>query len=566
MLTHLFIRNFVLVTETEIDWHSGLTVLTGETGAGKSIIFDALGLAMGNRAESRLIRHGSEQAEIVATFQQLTPEISAWMGAHELERSEPQELILRRVIRSDGRSRAYINGTPSTTQSLRELSSMLIDIQGQHAHQRLLKSGEQLRLLDQYANTGALLEQMGAQFRLWEQLRHEKRSLEQSEAERHDRVALLQFQLQEFDQLGLLPDELPQLEEEQSRLANGEQLLEGSQLALQLLNGEEGQSAVQQLYRTIAQLEALEPLDPALHPLRTRLLDSALQADEIASELQRQSEQYALDPERLQWLNQRLTTISDLARKHNCSGSELPERHHELQQQLEQLLSTKQQLDQIEEKIRKAHADCADTAEQLHRLRKGAALELQQMVSQEIQGLGMEQGEFRIALSPPSNREFRGNGRDEILFLVTTNSGAPPQPLARIASGGELSRISLAIQIASANQGQTPTLIFDEVDTGVGGGTAERIGQKLQTLGNHTQILCVTHLPQVAAYGHQQLRIEKAGDSPAPEMGGSNQKGVVSRIIPLDGEQRVEEIARMLGGVKITSQSRAHAREMLGAD
>ncbi len=565
MLTHLFIRNFVLVTETEIEWHSGLTILTGETGAGKSIIFDALGLAMGNRAESRLIRHGCDQAEIVATFQEVTPEVTAWMAQHELERSDPQELILRRVIRADGRSRAYINGVPSTTQSLRDLSSLLIDIQGQHAHQRLLKSDEQLRLLDRYAGTDSLLEQMAQQFQCWRQLVNEKSTLEQNEAERHDRATLLQFQLQELDQLGLMPDELQQLEEEQSRLANGEQLLERSQLALQLLNGESEQSAVQQLYRTITQLESLEPLDPAIQPLRERLLDSALQADETASELQRQTEQYTLDPERLQWLNQRLSTISDLARKHRCSGNALPEKHHELQQQLEQLLSTAQQLGEIEEKIEKAHSNCSDTAEQLHQLRREAALRLEQEVSLEIQALGMEQGEFRISLSQLSNREFRSSGRDEIQFLVTTNSGSPSQPLAKIASGGELSRISLAIQIASASQGQTPTLIFDEVDSGVGGGTAERIGQKLHTLGNHAQILCVTHLPQVAACGHQQIRIEKASDRSSPETADNDQQGTVSRIIPLDGEQRIEEIARMLGGVRITSQSRAHAREMLGS-
>ncbi len=555
MLSHLFISNFVLVAETEIDFHSGLTILTGKTGAGKSIIFDALGLAMGSRAESRSIRHGCEQAEIVATFQQLTAEILEWLEQHELENSDPQELILRRVVRSDGHSRAFINGTPSTIQALRELSSLLLDIQGQHAHQRLLKREEQLRLLDCYAGTEPLLEHMDREFRGWEGLIKSREELERSEAERSDRIALLEFQLQEFAQLGLLEGEVAELESEQSQLANGEQLLEQGQQALQLLDGEESErSAVQQLHRAVARLEALGSMDPEIRPLHEALLESTLQIIETLSDLTQQIDRYTLDPQRLQWLNQRLSTISDLARKHHCSGGELPQREADLRHQLEQLLTTEQQLNEIEQATESAAKLCLQTAQEIHQLRNSAAAKLQQEVSQEIQALGMEQGELRIALRPISAQEFRIDGCDEIEFQVSINRRGIFHPLARVASGGELSRVSLAIQIASANRGETPTLIFDEVDSGVGGATAEQIGQKLRTLGNHTQILCVTHLPQVAAQGHHHLRIEK---EIAREESCSN-------ISTLNSEERIEEIARMLGGVEITSQSRAHAEEMLG--
>lgn len=556
MLSHLFIRNFVLVTEMEMDFHSGLTVMTGETGAGKSIIFDALGLAMGGRAENNLIRHDCDQAEIVATFHNLTTDILDWMRLNELETPEPEELILRRIIRRDGRSRAFINGTPTTTQSLRNLSSMLIDIQGQHAHQRLLQRGEQLHLLDQYANVESLLTAMSGQFALWEQLTGREETLRENMAERRDRLALLDFQLQEFDNLGLNLDELSQLEKEQSRLANGEQLLEHGRQIHNLINGEdEEQSAVQQLYRAVARMESLEELDPEIEPLRRSLLDAVLQSEEIASELHLQMESYALDPERLRWLNERLSDISDLARKHRCSPEELLKKQSELQQQQEQLRTADQQSENIREEIVLAENKCSEISENLHQMRIKAAKRLQQEVSKEIHSLGMEHGNLKIVITSLSDGVFRSHGSDDIEFQVSTNGEEQLHPLAKVASGGELSRISLAIQIASANRGETPTLIFDEVDSGVGGGTAEQVGKKLRSLGNHTQILCVTHLPQVAAQGHYHLKIDKQLDK---------ENRTVSTTKLLSNKERTEEIARMVGGVKITPQSRAHAEEMLG--
>lgn len=555
MLTHLYIRNFVLVTETEIDFKQGMTVLSGETGAGKSIIFDALGLAIGKRAESRFIRQGAEQAEIVATFEQLTPELHSWMKQQALECSD-DSLMLRRVIRQDGRSRAFINGSPSTTQLLRELSTLLIDIQGQHAHQRLLKREEQLHLLDQYGEHAKQLKKMAQQFQQWEALSRQQQQLLQSEAERKDRISLLDFQLQEFAALELAEGELPQLEEEQSRLNNGEQLLELSQQAHQRLDGENEEfSAIQQLHRAVAQLETLETLDHTIQPLREQLLEATLQANEVASELQQQTSQYTLDPTRLQWLNQRLATLSDLARKHQCDAEALFEKQQSLQQQHDQLHAAADELEGLQQAINQAEASCLKTAKQLHQLRSKAAKQLQTTVTEEIQQLGMEQGTFQVQLTPFTDNLFRAHGMDEIAFMVETNPGNGFHPLAKTASGGELSRISLAIQLASANRGQTPTLIFDEVDSGVGGGTAERIGQKLHQLGEETQILCVTHLPQVAAQGHQHLKIEKQQNRDAADTS--------SQITLLSTKDRIEEVARMLGGVEITEQTRAHAKEML---
>lgn len=557
MLSNLFIRNFVLVKESEITFDSGCTVLTGETGAGKSIIFDALGLALGNRAENRLIRHGEEQAEIVASFTELTTEITEWLQEQEISFDNTNgstELILRRVIRRDGRSRAFINATPTTIQSLRELAKMLIDIQGQHAHQRLLQRNEQLRLLDSYADNSIQLTEMESNYTNWNILLQQQNALRKSESERKDRVELLNFQLQELEQLGLRDGEIAELEEEQKLLSGGEQLIEHGDNAFKLLNGDsEEQSSVQQLYRAVAQLESLEQIDPETKSLRENLLEVTLQAEEIGNELRDHIANYTLDPERLQWLNERLTTISDLARKHLCSSSELLQRQRKMESERGKLQSTDQQLEKIAQEIKSAEKSCYKVAEKLHKRRSAAAIKLEAEVSAEIKTLGMEEGELRITVNTVTENGFRSTGTDEVNFIVRTNRGDEFHPLAKSASGGELSRISLAIQIASANQGETPTLIFDEVDSGVGGAIAEMVGEKLRRLGEKTQILCVTHLPQVASQGHHHFKIDKQSEGDE----------TISAITSLNTTQRVDEIARMLGGVSITKQSRAHAQEML---
>ncbi len=564
MLTHLFIRNFVLVTESEIEFHSGMTVMTGETGAGKSIIFDALELAMGARAESSLIRHGSEQAEIVATFSALSDEVSDWLAENELisekstdgESLEEHQILLRRTLRKDGRSRAFINGTPATLQSLRELAAMLLDIQGQHAHQRLLKRDEQQHLLDQFAGNDALLKTMRQQFRAWEELRQQQEQLQQNEAERADRLALLEFQLSEFNELNLEENELPQLEEEQQRLANGEQLLQQAQTALYLLEENEAQNVLHQLHQAMGAVDALLAIDPEAETIKTTLEQAVVFAGEAANELRGKLQNYTLDPQRLRWLNERLGTIHDLARKHRIAPEEIPAHRQKLQQQYDELLESDQTLEEIAEKIAEATAFCRETATKLHEQRKSAAQNLEQMVTDEIRTLGMEKGEFRIALEQLPDNRFNATGADQIEFQICANVGGEFQSLAKTASGGELSRISLAIQLSAAVHGKTPTLIFDEVDSGIGGGTAERVGGKLKQLGERCQILCITHLPQVAAQGDQHLRIEKAPTE--------DETQTISQIVQLSQEERIEEVARMLGGVEITPQTRAHAEEMVG--
>ncbi len=553
MLTHLFIQNFVLVTRVEIDFHKGMTVLTGETGAGKSIIFDALGLATGKRAENRFIRSGCSQTEIVATFCQLTNGIKQWLSDQSIEH-EDDALILRRVVRLDGPSRAYINGVPTSSQSLRELAVMLIDIQGQHAHQRLLKRDEQLSQLDRYASSDSLLEEMSSAYRHWHNLIAQRDELLQNEAERQDRIALLEFQLDELESVELVEGEIDELETEQQQLSNAEQLLAQShQLYQQLQGDEQEQNILQQLHRALADLERLEQLDPSLQPIREQLNEATLLTDEIAASLRQQRDRYQLDPERLEWLNQRLSQLSDLGRKHRCDSGQLYQRQLDLQQQLDQLQSHSDQLNTTYMEIDQASRRCTEIAMQLHETRLAAANKLEQAVNQEIRQLGMEQGQFHINLTLLPEEKMRANGLDTIQYEIKTNTGSSFHPLSKIASGGELSRISLAILLAVASRGETPTLIFDEVDSGVGGGTADRIGQKLRQLGDTTQILCVTHLPQVAAQSHHHLRIEKQPVSGDTE----------STITPLHDAVRIEEIARMLGGVEITSQTLAHATEMV---
>ncbi|MBT3198001.1 MAG: DNA repair protein RecN, partial [Gammaproteobacteria bacterium] len=418
------------------------------------------------------------------------------------------------------------------------------------------KRGEQLHLLDHYADSGVLLTKMSAAFRHWEQLIQQQQSQLQSESERNDRIALLNFQLDELDRLALQEGELAQLEREHSQLTNGEKLIELGQQTYQLLDGEDEQfSAIQQLYRATSHLESLESLDPTTQPLRERLVEITVLATDIASELQESVSNYTLDPARLEWLNERLTLLSDLARKHHCTPETLFQHHQQLQQQRDQLRQQTTALEQLENKISQAEQQCHQFAEQLHQRRADAIPLLQQAVNREIHQLGMAQSHFHIALSPLANQAFRLQGHDEVQFEVQTNTGSPLAPLTKVASGGELSRISLAIQLAAAHRGQTPTLIFDEVDSGIGGGTAEQVGKKLRQLGESAQILCVTHLPQVAAQGHHHLKIEKAADH--------NGEHTTSQITLLDEAGRTFEVARMLGGMEITQQTHAHASEMV---
>ncbi|MGM0594326.1 MAG: DNA repair protein RecN [Pseudomonadota bacterium] len=551
MLKHLHIQNYTLVEQLEIDFEAGMSVLSGETGAGKSILLDALGLTLGDRAESTVLRPGSRRAEISASFDiTALPAVCRWLEERELEMDG--ECILRRTISADGRSRGYINGQPSPVQSLRELGEQLVDIHGQHAHQSLHKRENQRHLLDAYAGQTALADKVARRYRQWQQLQQEYDTLRQASAERDARQELLRYQVEELEALQLQADELQTLSDEHARLANANQLLEGTQSAIAHLYEGDEQSIAAMLEQTLSQLQQLREYDSALGE-SCDMLDSALiQIKEATGDLRHYAEGLDLDPQQLAEVEQRLTVIHDLARKHRVEPEQLSELHQKLEQELQQLDSADSRLAGMETEISQAQQDYQSLAEQLSKGRRNGAKRLAKAVTENMQQLGMAGGRFDIALTP-LEKGPTAHGLESVELQVSANPGQPLRPLSKVASGGELSRINLAIQVITAGQEGIPTLIFDEVDVGVGGGVAEMVGRQLRRLGESRQVLCVTHQPQVAAQGHHHFRISK-----------QSRKGETrTQVVPIDAEVRVEEVARMSGGVKITEQTLEHARELI---
>lgn len=551
MLKHLHIRNFALVESLELDLKPGMTVLSGETGAGKSILLDALGLTLGDRADSAVIRHGEERAEISATYQlQGLPEVKAWLAERELEMDD--ECILRRIVGADGRSRAFINGQPMPLQSLRELGEQLVDIHGQHAHQSLLKRDIQRQLLDSFAGHNDLARETAAACRTWQRLNEEYERLNRAGAEREARLELLRYQVQELESLKLGPNELAELDEEHTRLANANRLLEGAQSAVTRLYEGEELNISTLLEQTLSELQELQGFDNSLSSACELLEGAAIQAREAATELRHYVERMELDPERLSWIEQRLADIHDLARKHRIAPDGLNSLQQQLQQELDELDQAGSRLDGMQEEIDRTLARYQDLAVKLSAGRTRAAKKLAGLVSDNMQELGMGGGRFDIVLIPIENTPSP-HGLESVELRVSANPGQPLRPLNKVASGGELSRISLAIQVITASQEGIPTLIFDEVDVGVGGGVAEMVGRQLRALGENRQVLCVTHQPQVAAQGHHHFQISKS----------SQGKVTRTEVVAIDGEDRVAEVARMSGGVTVTEQTLDHARELI---
>lgn len=551
MLSHLHIRNFALVDSLELDLQHGMTVLSGETGAGKSILLDALGLTLGDRADSTVVRHGADRAEISASFHiKGMNEVAAWLQERELDMED--ECLLRRTVNAEGGSKAYINGQPVPLQSLRELGEQLVDIHGQHAHQSLLKREMQRQLLDVYAGHLPLVQQVQQIWRQWQHLQQEYQQLSKQAHERETRMDLLRFQCQELAGLQLLEDELIALEEEHAVLANASRLLEASQQAVDLLYEADEHNISTLLQRCLHSLRELKDIDHRLQSSCDMLDNAAIQIDEAAGELRHYVDALELDPRRLEWVEQRLAAIHNLARKHRIEAAALPTLLQQLQQELDTLEQADSRLAGMEKSIAQVLSTYQQVATQLSNSRQQAATRLTKAVSTEIHRLGMASGRFEVQLRAHEQGPSP-YGNEHVELLVSANPGQPLRPLNKVASGGELSRISLAIQIASANQDGIPTLIFDEVDVGVGGGVAEMVGKLLRQLGEHRQVLCVTHQPQVAAQGHQHWRISKQTDGEI----------TVSSVQVLAEAERVEEIARMSGGVKITEQTLEHARELL---
>ena len=554
MLTQLTINNFAIVRQLEIELAKGMSVITGETGAGKSIAIDALGLCLGQRIETSMVREGQERAEICATFFiEPTNPAYQWLQEQELQDPDnPSDCILRRVINADGRSKAFINSTPVSASQLKEIGQYLIHINGQHASQLLLKNDYQLQLVDTFAHHNDLLAQMREDYRAWKNLQTQVKNFQQKVAENEAKKQLLQYQVEELDEFALRPNEYLELEEDHRRLSNSEQLTQLSQSALQLLSENETVSIDSMLYRATQYIDELSELDPRYVSVQTMLNDALIQVQEATSEVQHLASHIEQDPMLLQEIEQRLGQALQLARKHNVKPEELVEWHQKLKAELTALLDFSESEERLILEEKAAFEKMQHTAKQLHESRSQAAEKLAQQVTHSIKGLAMENAEFFIEVNSDLNK-VAANGADNIVFTLRSNLGQQAQPLAKVASGGELSRISLAIQVLTSDQSAIPTLIFDEVDVGISGKTASVVGKLLRQLGDKCQVLCVTHLPQVACHGHHQFNVEKFTVDDKTE----------TKMTALSQEERVAALARLLGGSEITELALANAQEML---
>jgi DNA repair protein RecN (Recombination protein N) len=554
MLTYLQIRDFAIIDSIELELRPGLTVLTGETGAGKSILVDALQLIAGGRAGAEVVRHGAERAEISATFD-ITKgprELKRWLDEQSITTSE--ELSVRRVVSTDGRSRAYLNGQSVPVQQLREVGNILIDIHGQHEFQSLMRSAAQRELLDGYGKHEGLVGQVGIAHRVWLELLNRTVELEGKARDRDARLELLRYQVHELTALQLKGGEVASLGEERGRLANRGRLAEAAGTALQqLYEGDEG-SAHAGVSRALQALRGLSEVDPKLASVLPLVEGAAIQIREAARELERYRESLDLDTSRQDEVERRLAAIEELARKHRVPPSELHERAGQLAKELESVERAELDLAVLRKELGTALESYRVQAQQLSARRETAGRALAKDITARMQTLGMTGGRFQVDVTQSEATEPAQHGIDSIEFRVTANPGQPLRSLAKVASGGELSRLSLAVQVSCAAR-ETRCMVFDEVDSGIGGAVAEIVGRELRALGERGQVLCVTHLPQVASQGHHHLRVTKLTDG----------KTTRTTLTEMSVPDRVEELARMLGGIEVTSKARDHAKEMLKA-
>jgi DNA repair protein RecN (Recombination protein N) len=552
VLLHLSIRDFAIVDRLDLDFEAGFTALTGETGAGKSILIDALALALGERADPMGIRAGSEKAEINAAFAlEGLPVLRAWLRDNDLQGDE-NSLLLRRVIDKSGRSRAYINGTPVTVQQLGVVGEQLLDIHGQHAHQSLLKNDAQRTLLDAHAGLTPQLKEVGQAYREWQGLRRARAEYETNAAAREAEREQLRWQADELNKLSPKAGEWESVQAEQSRLAHAAGLIEGARAAVDALS--EGEVAADSLLSSIGgKLTALTTYDPALQPIVTMIEGAQAQLQEAASDLRRYGDRVDLDPARLAQAEARVEALHGAARKFRVTPDDLPALWEKTQARLAELdlVADSAGLAAKEQAAEQAYVVLAA---KLTEARRAAAAKLAREVTAAMKELAMGGGKFDIALRPIEGGSVAGD--EQIEFLVSANAGNEPRALAKVASGGELSRISLAIQVITSKAAAVPTLIFDEVDAGIGGAVAEVVGKKLAALGKERQVFCITHLPQVAARAQHQWSVSKSVSKGATQ----------SKVAVLDGKGRIEEVARMLGGMEITATTRKHAAEMLLGD
>ncbi len=552
MLTSLQVRNFAIIDQADVEFAAGMTVLTGETGAGKSILVDALGLVLGERGGTGLTRSGANRAEFTAEFDlQNLPDAREWLDEQMLDLDD--ECILRRVINADGRSRAFINGNAVPLQSLKALGELLLDIHGQHFHQSLGRRDVQRNLLDYFGGLNDVRAMTETAFHEWQSVAQQIAELEAADADRASRLELLQFQIAELDALALGDDEIPTLSRERQKLQSSGKLAETVAAALERLYDGEPQNAQGLIADAMQAIEQMCEIDPALDPVASLLQDANIQVSEAQEMLRRYADSLDMDPARQNQVEERLDAIHSIARKHRVDPEGLSELHSTLKQQLDDLEHVEERSAELRDRVAQLESEFRDLAAQLSAGRKKAAGKFSAAVTGAMASLGMPDGVFEVSLGTRNHDEPRSWGIDDIEFLISANPGQPPMPLSRVASGGELSRMSLAIQVIASDGSVIPTMVFDEVDAGVGGGIAEMVGLKLRDLGETRQVFCVTHLPQVASLADHHFRISKISD-------GKSTKTVVTQ---LGKDERVEELARMLGGVEITARTREHAAEML---
>ena len=552
MLISMQVRDFAIVDRISVEFDPGMTVLTGETGAGKSILVDALGLVLGERGNAQLVRSGAKRAEFSAEFDISDLSfVRAWLDEQSLD--EENEGLRRRVINADGRSRAFINGNAVPVQQLKSVGELLVDIHGQHFHQSLARRPIQRDLLDYFGGLAAEREQTSAAFIEWQALAERLRKISDADVDRASRLDLLTFQLQELQTLNLGPAEGGELARERQRLSNSGRLADGTAVALAGLFDDDSSNANRLVAEAARSIEGLVEFDGELQAVVEMLETAGIQIAEAADTLRRYGASIDMDPARRDWVEERLDAIQSLSRKHRVSADELPGLQQTLQQELDELNNADERGRELEQKLVAANEQYMKLAESLSAKRRDAANRLSTAVTEAMHGLGMPGGEFEVRLTSLTEQDARAHGLDGIEFLITANPGQPKMQLSKVASGGELSRMSLAIQVIASDGSAIPTMVFDEVDSGVGGGVAEMVGRRLAELGSSRQVLCVTHLPQVASLAAQHFRISKVTDG----------KATRTTVQPLGRDERIDELARMLGGVEITEKTLDHAAEML---